>query len=132
MGDYEIREVRVLPQSIRPSDLLNILAKAMSYDMCYITDSDMFIFLKLAKLNELNEIRQSCVFHFKKNGKHKALKFKTYKEALQYLHNALLNNETISVISLTSKDFYASITPELAGEFLFECALHGDLLTDDN
>lgn len=123
MSDDEIRN--------RSHDLLDMLAKAMSYDVCYIADSGMLIFLKnLATQNAQNDIRQSCVFHFEKNGKHKALKFKKYKEALQYLHNALLNNETISVISLTSKDFYADITPELAGEFLFECALNGDIFAD--
>lgn len=122
MGDDEIRN--------RSHDLLDMLAKAMSYDVCYIADSGMLIFLKnLATQTAPNDIRQSCVFHFE-NGKHKALKFKKYKEALQYLHNALLNNETISVISLTSKDFYARITPELAGEFLFECILNGDILAD--
>ena len=127
MGDDEI--------SNRIHNLLDMLAKAMSYDMCYIADSGMLIFLKnLATQNALNYTRQSCVFHFE-NGKHKAgkalkFKIKKYKEALQYLHNALLNNETISVISLTSKDFYADITPELAGEFLFECALNGDIFAD--
>lgn len=124
MGNDEIRS--------RSHDLLDMLAEAMSYDVCYIADSGMLMFLKIVTQNAQNYTRQSCVFHFE-NGKHKtgkALKFKKYKEALQYLHNALLNNETISVISLTNKDFYADITSELAGEFLFECALNGDIFAD--
>lgn len=135
MGDFDSLEVRVLPNHIRSVDLLNMLAKAMSYDLCHIchtAHSSLLTFVKLGTQKAPKDVRQSCVFQLEKNGNHKALEFKTHKEALQYLHNALLNNETISVISLTNRDFYADITPELAGEFLFECALHGDLLADDS
>ena len=117
---------------LKSYDILNILAEAMKYSVCYLNKGELqFVKYKTYKFSEKNIKIASPVYKLI-DGKFETIKFDSYNEALKCVYGALMNNIKLFVISLFGNEFYAAITPELAGEFLFECALHGDLLADDS